>query len=121
MCWRSRLAVGAASVALVEACDPVGVARCGALGLQEFLSRLLTQPVQLIRCPALQAAHRPVTLLYKAVPGFWLTRSSLEMQGTAIHMISRAEQHLQMALMRCIPPRPPYKCRPAPHAQNLHV
>ena len=69
MCWRSRLAVGAASVALVEACDPVGVARCGALGLQEFLGRLLAQPVQLIRCPALQAAHKPVTLLYKGRAG----------------------------------------------------
>ena len=72
MLWHCRLAVGAASIAPVDACDFVGVVHCSISGPQEFLRRLLAQPVQLIRCSALQREHHPLILLCKVVLGFWL-------------------------------------------------
>ncbi len=72
MLQRCRLAVGAASVAPVDACDSVSVVHCGISGPQEFLGGLLAQPVQLSGRSALQAEHHPMTLLDKALLGFWL-------------------------------------------------
>ena len=75
MFWCRRLAIGAVSIAPVEACDFLSVLRCSALCFQNLLSRLLPHSVELIRCPALQAKHVYCDLaLCNQVLSFWLVR-----------------------------------------------